>query len=177
MFNTEARHRINVLAVGADAWPLVPFRTVVYVDRRTVLRSQSLNYKIVDFFLRVRLSDDLFHCHSPLLILHLAPSRTLRSTRDPDHRPARRRRDTFSFPLSLNLEPAEATFPLRVDDMDCLHRQLGEGMRAPDRTCSAGSRENGMLHDGTASLDEGAPAYLHRTLHGAPTTRDHRKPL
>ena len=137
MFNTEARHRINVLAVGADAWPLVPFRTVVYVDRRTVLRSQSLNYKIVDFFLRVRLSDDLFHCHSPLLILHLAPSRTLRSTRDPDHRPARRRRDTFSFPLSLNLEPAEATFPLRVDDMDCLHRQLGEGMRAPDRTAKS----------------------------------------
>src|SRR6266852_6182018 len=44
-----------------------------------------------------------------------------------------RRRDTPSLPPALHFEPAEASFLFRMDEMDCLHRETREGVRAADR--------------------------------------------
>ncbi len=119
----------------------MPFRAVVNVDRCRILGSQSLNNQVVNFFLRIASSDDLFQGHSPLLILllrHLlAPSRTLRSTREPDRTRRRGRRDIFSFLPPLHLEPAEAGFLLGVNQVDCLHRQAREAVRATDRAAKS----------------------------------------
>ncbi len=134
MFNTGPRHCIDIFTIRANAWPLVPFRAVVYVDRRTVLGSQSLNNQIVNFFLSVHLSDDLFHSPIPPLPPHQIPCThsILRNAGSRCKSPPPPLGIPGTSLLVPFLEAPEFPFLLRVDDVDCLHRETRESVRAAD---------------------------------------------
>ncbi len=134
MFNAQAGHRINVLAVGADAWPLMPFRAVVYVNGRTVLGSQCLNNQVVHFLFCVCLSDDLFHSPIPPLHPHRTPCihSILRNGGSCCKSPPPPLGILGTSLLVSFLEAPELAFLLRVDDVDCLHRETRESVRAAD---------------------------------------------
>src|SRR6267142_2100615 len=132
MRDARTGHGVHILTVRRRARPLMALRARVDVYRCGVLRSQRADDDFVNFRFRIRTLGHYFILrHRPPL--PPAPIRTLRSIRGPGRMPAHRNWGIVSTLRLLPAEPPEASFLLRVHQVDCLHRQFGEGVRSPDR--------------------------------------------